>query len=244
MSVHIGAKAGEIAPIVFMPGDPLRARFVAETYLSDATQYNEVRGMLGFTGTWNGVRVSVQGSGMGMPSFAIYANELISSYGAKRLIRIGSCGSMQEHVKLRDLVVAMSASTDSGMNKVRFRGMDYAPAASWPLLRAVMQRADGLERPVHAGNILASDTFYDDDPELWKLWATFGVLAVEMETNQLYTLAAKFGIEALAVLTVSDSLVTHEELSSQDRQTGFHEMVELALNAATDLPLPGEGEHP
>lgn len=229
MSVHIGAEAGSIAETVLLPGDPLRARFVAETYLTDVETYNEVRGMLGFTGTWNGIRVSVQGSGMGMPTLAIYVNELIQSYGVKRIIRIGSCGSMQPEVALRDLVVAMTASTDSAMNRQRFSGMDYAPVASWELLRSAADIAAARSLSCHVGGILSSDTFYQDDPEAWKQWAAFGVLAVEMETNQLYTLAARHGVEALTLLTVSDSLVTREELSSADRESSFHDMVELAL---------------
>lgn len=229
MSVHIGAEAGAVAPTVLLPGDPLRAKYVAETYLSDVTQYNSVRGMLGFTGAWNGTPVSVQGSGMGMPSLAIYANELICDYGAKRLIRIGSCGSMQESVKVRDLVVALSASTDSGMNQRRFRGMDFAATANWSLVERATTLARERNLSFHAGNILSSDGFYQDDPDEWKLWAAYGVLAVEMETNQLYTLAAKYSVEALCLLTVSDSLVTGEALSSEERQTSFHEMMELAL---------------
>jgi purine-nucleoside phosphorylase len=229
MSVHIGAEPRQVAPTVLLPGDPLRAQFVAETYLKDVEMYNEVRGMLGFTGTWNGVRVSVQGSGMGMPSLAIYANELIRSYDVQRLIRIGSCGSMQATVGVRDLIVAMTASTDSAMNRRRFRGMDFAPAASWNLFRTAVTAATERSMKLHAGGILSSDTFYQDDPEEWKLWAAYGVLAVEMETNQLYTLAAKHGVEALSLLTVSDSLVSGEELSSEERQSSFHEMVELAL---------------
>ncbi|HKK49838.1 MAG TPA: purine-nucleoside phosphorylase [Alkalispirochaeta sp.] len=229
MSIHIGAKPGEIASTVLLPGDPLRAKYVAETYLSDVTQYNNVRGMLGFTGTWNGTPISVQGSGMGMPSLAIYANELIRDYGAQRLIRIGSCGSMQEAVKVRDLVVALSASTDSAMNQRRFRGMDFAATASWSLVERATALARERTLSFHAGNILSSDGFYQDDPNEWKLWAAYGVLAVEMETNQLYTLAAKYSVEALCLLTVSDSLVTGEALSSEERQSSFHEMMELAL---------------
>ncbi|MFO8043737.1 MAG: purine-nucleoside phosphorylase [Alkalispirochaeta sp.] len=232
MSIHIGAEAGAVAPTVLMPGDPLRAKYVAENYLSDVTLYNNVRGMLGFTGTWNGTPVSVQGSGMGMASFAIYANELIRDYGAQRLIRIGSCGSMQATVKVRDLVVAMSASTDSGMNQRRFHGMDFAPTATWSLVERATSLARERSLTFHAGNILSSDAFYQDDPDEWKLWAEYGVLAVEMETNQLYTLAAKHSVEALALLTVSDSLVTGEALSSEARQTSFHEMMELALALA------------
>jgi len=229
MSIHIGAEPGAIAPTVLMPGDPLRAKYVAETYLTDVTQYNSVRGMLGFTGRWNGTPISVQGSGMGMPSLAIYANELIRDYGAQRLIRIGSCGSMQETVQVRDLVVALSASTDSGMNQRRFRGMDFAATASWSLVERATALARERSLSFHAGNILSSDGFYQDDPDEWKLWAAYGVLAVEMETNQLYTLAAKYSVEALCLLTVSDSLVTGEALSSEERQTSFHEMMELAL---------------
>ncbi|MFW5695189.1 MAG: purine-nucleoside phosphorylase [Alkalispirochaeta sp.] len=229
MSIHIGAETGAVAPTVLMPGDPLRAKYMAETYLSNVTQYNSVRGMLGFTGTWNGTPVSVQGSGMGMPSLAIYANELIRDYGVQRLIRIGSCGSMQASVKLRDLVVAMTASTDSAMNQRRFRGMDFAPTASWSLVERATSIARDRNLPFHAGSILSSDTFYQDDLDEWKLWAEYGVLAVEMETSQLYTLAAKYSVEALCLLTVSDSLVTGEALSSEERQTSFHEMMELAL---------------
>lgn len=188
--------------------------------------------MLGFTGVWKGERVSVQGSGMGMPSLAIYANELIRFYGVKRLIRIGSCGAIQPGLALHDLVIAMSASTNSAMNRERFRGMDYAATAGWNLFRRALAVAEEGEIPFHAGNILSSDTFYDDDPETWKIWARHGVLAIEMEANQLYTLAARHGMEALALLTVSDSLVTAEELSAADRQNGFHGMVEIALETA------------
>ena len=241
MSVHIGAEPGSIAPSVLLPGDPLRAQYVAETYLSDVQIYNEVRGMLGFTGYWNGCRISVQGSGMGMPTLAIYVNELIRSYDVRRIIRIGSCGSYQPGVAVRDLIAAMTASTDSAMNRQRFGGMDFAPAASWPLFRSAMDIADERGQTMHAGGILSSDTFYNDDAEAWKRWAEFGVLAVEMETNQLYTLAARYGVDALTLLTVSDSLVTGEELSSEERQTSFHEMMEIALEvtrradaAATD----------
>jgi purine-nucleoside phosphorylase len=229
MSIHIGAGDHEIARTVLLPGDPLRAQFVAENYLTNVTCYNEVRGMLGFTGVWNGVRLSVQGSGMGMPSMSIYVNELIQSYGVERIIRIGSCGSMQPHVVVRDLVVAMTASTDSAMNRLRFHGMDYAPAASWALFSHAMAAAAERSVAPHAGSVLSSDTFYNDDPNLWRLWAEYGTLAVEMETNQLYTLAAKHGVEALSLLTVSDSLVNGEELTAEERQTSFHQMVEIAL---------------
>jgi purine-nucleoside phosphorylase len=232
MSIHIGAQEGEIATTVLMPGDPMRARFVAENWFSDVTQYNDVRGMLGYTGFWKGTRLSVQGSGMGMPSLAIYVNELIRFYGVKRLIRIGSCGAIQPGISLHDLIIAMSASTNSAMNRERFRGMDYAATAGWHLFRRALAVVEEHGIPFHGGNILSSDTFYDDDPETWKIWARHGVLAIEMEANQLYTLAARHGVEALALLTVSDSLVTSDELSSEDRQSSFHQMVEVALETA------------
>lgn len=234
MSIHIGADQGAVARAVLLPGDPLRAQFVAETYLTDVDIYNEVRGMLGFTGTWKGHRVSVQGSGMGMPSLAIYVNELIRTYGATTLIRIGSCGSMQPSISVRDLVIAMTASTDSSMNRLRFRGMDYAPTASWPLLSSAVRLAEERGLRYTAGGILSSDTFYQDEPDLWRLWADHGVLAVEMETNQLYTLAARHGVQALTLLAVSDSLVTGEELSSQERQSSFDDMATLALDVAVE----------
>lgn len=232
MSIHIGARDADVATTVLLPGDPLRAKFVADNYLSSVRQYNEVRGMLGYTGLWKERRVSVQGSGMGMASLAIYANELIRDYGAKRLIRIGSCGSVQPDIKVRDIVLAMTASTDSAMNRGRFGDMDYAPAATWPLLKRAAAIAEERGVRHHVGGILSSDTFYQDDPDSWKLWARFGTLAIEMETNQLYTLAAMHGVEALSILTVSDSLVDGMELSAADRQSSFREMVEIALELA------------
>ncbi len=229
MSVHIGAEETAIARTVLLPGDPLRAKYVAETYLTDPKRYNEVRGMLGYTGIWNERRVSVQGSGMGMPSLAIYVNELIKSYGARRLIRIGSCGAIQPGLKPRDIVIAMTASSDSAMNRRRFDGMEYAPAATWALIRRAAEIAEKRGTRFHVGGILSSDTFYQDDPESWQLWARFGTLAIEMETSQLYTLAAMHGVEALSILTVSDSLVDGSELSAIDRERSFGEMAEIAL---------------
>ena len=232
MSIHIGASQGDIADTVLLPGDPLRAQFVAEEFLEDVVQYNNIRGMLGFTGTYRGRRISVQGSGMGMPSLAIYVNELVRFYGARRLMRIGSCGSLQEEIGLRDLVLAMTASTDSAMNRLRFQGMDYAPAAGWKLFRSAVSVLESRGSVFHAGGVLSSDAFYTDDPEQWRLWAAHGVLAVEMETNQFYSLAARLGVEALCVLTVSDSLVSSDLLTPEERQSGFHEMVEVALETA------------
>jgi len=232
MSIHIGAEQGAVAETVLLPGDPLRAQFVAENYLDEVVQYNSVRGMLGFTGTYRGTPVSVQGSGMGMPSLAIYVNELITAYGARRLIRIGSCGAIQERIGLHEMIIAMSASTDSAMNRLRFHGMDYAPVPDWTLFRIALETLEAEGTPFHAGGILSSDAFYTDDPELWKVWAAHGVLAIEMETNQLYTLAARHGVAALSLLTVSDSLVSGEELDASARQSSFHTMAVTALETA------------
>lgn len=232
MSVHIGAKVGDIAETILLPGDPMRAKFIAENFLENAICYNDVRGMYGFTGTYKGKRVSVQGSGMGVPSISIYTNELISSYGVKNLIRIGTCGSMQKDIKVRDIVLAMSSCTDSNINKLRFNGMDYAPTASFKLLMMAYEAAKSKGITPWVGSILTSDTFYHDEPDTWKHWAKFGVMAVEMETTALYTLAAKFGVNALTVLTVSDSLVTGEETTAEERQKTFTDMVEIALQLA------------
>lgn len=233
MSIHIGAKPGDIAETVLLPGDPRRAEFVANEFLEDAVCYNEVRGMLGFTGTWYGKRVSIQGTGMGIPSISIYVEELLREYGAKTLIRIGSCGSYQESVKLRDIVIAMTASTDSGANRLRFGGMDFAPAANYDLLRTACDLAKKKKLRYHAGNIISSDIFYQDDPDSWKLWAKYGVLAVEMEANALYTIAARAGARALAICTVSDNLVSGELMSSEDRERSLRQMIELGLDTAT-----------
>ncbi|TCS81059.1 purine-nucleoside phosphorylase [Tepidibacillus fermentans] len=232
MSIHIGAKEGEIAKTVLLPGDPLRAKFIAETMLEDVIQYNEVRGMYGFTGTYKGKRVSVQGTGMGVPSISIYVDELINSYGVKNLMRIGTCGSFQPDVKIRDVILAMSASTDSNINKIRFNGLDFAPTASFDLLKKAYDKAVEMGISVKVGNILTSDTFYHDDPDSWKLWAKFGVLAVEMETAALYTLAAKYHVNALTLLTVSDSLVSGELTTAEERQKTFTKMIEIALEIA------------
>ncbi len=229
MSIHIGAKEGEIANTVLLPGDPLRAQYVAENFLTNPTCYNEVRGMCGYTGTYKGKKVSVQGTGMGIPSISIYANELISSYHVKNLIRIGSCGSMQSDIKIRDVILAMSASTDSSINKIRFSGMDYAPTANFNLLKRAYDIALKKDIRVKVGSVLTTDTFYHDDPDSWRHWAKYGVLAVEMETAVLYTLAAKFKVNALSILTASDSLVTRKETTSEERQKTFNQMVEIAL---------------
>ena len=232
MSVHIGAEKGAIAETVLLPGDPLRARFVAENYLEDASCYNEVRGMLGYTGTFEGRRVSVQGTGMGQPSLAIYVTELFRDYGVKNAVRIGSCGSYRKDIPVRDLVIAMSASTDSGMNRRRFDDIDFAPCADFELFDRCVANARGAGLAFRAGNVFSADYFYDPQPDGWKRLAEFGVLAVEMESAQLYTIAAGFGARALSILTVSDNLVTGEALSSDERERSFSEMVKLALSLA------------
>lgn len=232
MSIHIGAKENQIAGTVLLPGDPLRAKYIADNYLENVECYNEVRGMYGFTGTYRGERVSVQGTGMGIPSISIYINELITSYNVKKLVRIGTCGSLQEHVKIRDLILAMSASTDSNINNIRFNGRNFAPTASFNLLNRAYEAARSRNIEVKVGNVLTSDTFYDDNSDSWKLWSKFGVLGVEMEAAGLYTVAAKYGVEALTILTVSDSMVTGESTSSREREQTFMNMVEVALELA------------
>ncbi len=232
MSIHIGAKEGEIAKTILLPGDPLRAKFIADNFLEDSVCYNEIRGMYGFTGTYKGKRVSVQGTGMGLPSLSIYVNELITSYGVENLVRIGSCGGLKEDVEVRDLILAMSASTNSKINELRFNGTDYAPCASWKLLKKAYDIAESKGLDVKVGNIMSTDVFYNDDPEAWKLWAKFGILAVEMESAELYTLAAKFGVHALSILTVSDSLVSGIETTAKEREKTFTDMMEIALELA------------
>jgi len=232
MSIHIGAKSGDIASTVLLPGDPLRAKYIAEHIFEDAACYNEVRGMYGFTGTYKGKTVSVQGTGMGIPSISIYVHELITEYQAANLIRIGTCGGIQPDMQLKDVILTMTASTDSHINKLRFQGMDYSPTASFPLLKKAYDAAVEKGIDVKVGNVLTSDTFYQDDPDYWKFWANYGVLAVEMETAALYTLAAKFHVNALSILTVSDCLVTGQKATSEERQKAVTQMVEIALETA------------
>ena len=232
MSVHIAAKNGEIADTVLLPGDPKRAKWIAENFLENVVCYTDIRGMLGFTGTYKGKRISVQGTGMGIPSMSIYITELMKDYGVKTLIRVGSAGSYQEDVKIRDIVVALSTSTDSNINNRRFKGASFAPTVNFDLLSKVLKTAEEKNIKIKAGNILTSDEFYNDDPSYFKKWAEFGVLAVEMETAALYTLASKYKAKALSILTISDSLVSPEITSSEEREKTFNEMVELALETA------------
>jgi purine-nucleoside phosphorylase len=230
MSIHIDAKKGEIAETVLLPGDPMRAKWIAETFFKDYKCYNDVRGMLGFTGFYKGKRVSVQGTGMGIPSALIYCHELINEYGVKNLIRVGSTGSYQKEVKIRDIVIALAASSTSGINNSRFINGDYSPTANFELLMKAVHYAKENNIPIKAGNVLSADEFYEDDFDSYKKWAEFGVLCVEMETAGIYTIAAKFNVKALSILTVSDSLVTKERTSTDERESTFCTMVEIALN--------------
>lgn len=232
MTIHIGAKPGEIAETVLLPGDPYRAKWAAETFLDAPKCINEVRGMLGFTGTWKGNPVTIHGSGMGMPSLSIYVNELIRDFDAKTLIRIGSCGAMQDHVGIRDVILAMTSTTLNSPSSGIMRELNYAPCADWSLLHAAHQAALGKGSKTHVGGIYSSDVFYDERPDLNEQMTRHGILAVEMEAAELYTLAARHKRRALAVLTVSDHLLTGDALPSEDREKSFGDMVEIALEAA------------
>lgn len=232
MTVHISAKPGQIAETVLMPGDPYRAKWAAEKFLTDVELVNEVRGMLGFTGMWNGNRVTIQGSGMGMPSLSIYANELIKDYNAQTLIRIGSCGGMQPQVGIRDVIIAMTASTLNSPSSGIFKEFNFAPSADYGLLAAAVKAAESNGAKTHVGGIYSSDVFYDERPDLNEQMTRHGILGVEMEAAELYILAARYGRRALAVLTVSDHLQTGESLPAEDRERSFGDMVEIALQAA------------
>lgn len=232
MTIHIGAAKDDIADTVLMPGDPYRAKWAAETFLTDARCINEVRGMLGFTGLWNGHRVTIQGSGMGMPSMSIYANELIRDFDVQTLIRIGSCGAMQPQIKLRDIIIAMTATTYGTPSSSIFRDLNFAPCADYDLLEAAVAASKTLDVATHVGGIYSSDTFYDERPDLNEAMQRHGILGVEMEAAELYTLAARYGRRALAVMTVSDHLLTSEDLPSDQRERSFGDMVEIALKAA------------
>jgi purine-nucleoside phosphorylase len=233
MSVHIGAQPGDIAERVLMPGDPLRAKWIAETYLEDAKCYSQVRGMFGFTGRWQGLDVSVQGSGMGMPSCSIYAHELINDYGVRTLIRVGSCGALTEELQLRDVIAASGSAPDSNMNRARFDGLiDYAPVADFTLLRRAVEVAERRGITMRVGPILAADAFYTDRPDLYDTLADYGVLAVEMESAALYTIAMRYRARALTLLTVSDNIKTGARTTAQEREQTFGDMVEIALDTA------------
>jgi purine-nucleoside phosphorylase len=233
MSVHIGAEPGEIAERVLLPGDPMRAKWIAETFLDDPKCYTQVRGMLGFTGTWQGQRVSVQGSGMGMPSASIYTHELINEYGVTSVIRIGSCGALAMDLNLGDVIAAIGSATDSNMNRTRFDGLvDYAPVADFGLLRTAVEVAERRGVAMRVGPILAADAFYTDRPDLYDSLADYGVLAVEMESAAIYTIAARYRAKALTILTVSDHIKRGEKMESAQREQGFADMVQIGLDTA------------
>lgn len=231
-TAHIQAEKGEIAQSILLPGDPLRAKFIAESFLENPICFNQIRGMLGFTGTYHGKPVSVMGTGMGMPSMGIYSYELIHMFGVKKLIRIGTAGSFQPEVGVKDIVLGVSASTDSNyVHTFRLPG-SYAPTADFQLLLSAKAAADRLKLSVHAGNILSGDVFYEQDDNWWKPWAELGVLAVEMEAAALYLNAAAGKAKALAIMTISNNFLTGEETTSQERQTTFTDMMEIALEIA------------
>lgn len=230
MSTHIAAGPGEIADTILLPGDPLRAKWIADTFLEQVTQYNSVRNMLGYTGVWQGQRVSVQGSGMGQPSFSIYANELFRDYGVQRAIRVGTCGGLGS-IAVRDVVIAMTASTDSSINRRATNGLDFAPCADYALLESAVRAARASGHPFHVGGVGSMDVFYDTTDAADRL-EELGTLALEMETSALYSLAARYRRQALSILTVSDQIRTGEQTSSEERETGFRTMVAIALAAA------------
>lgn len=232
MSVHIEAQPGEIADKILLPGDPLRAKYIAENFLEDPVCYNQVRGMLGYTGMYKGERISVQGTGMGMPSATIYAQELIESYGVKRLIRVGTCGALSEDVHVRELILAQGAVTSSAMVQKHFQSFYYTPIADFHLLKAAYEIAEKQGFITHVGNILSEDTFYKEDmTETFQL-AELGIKGVEMETAALYYLGAKFNVQTVAICTVSDHMITGEETTSLERQTSFDEMIKVGLDTA------------
>ncbi len=232
MTIHIGAEKGDIAPTVLMPGDPLRAKWAAENFLTDTRLVNQVRGMLGYTGTYHGNPVTIHGSGMGMPSLSIYVNELISDYDAQTLIRIGSCGGMQPQVGIRDVILAMTATSINTPSAGIFKEINFAPCADYGLLSAAVEASKSKGTKTHVGGIYSSDVFYDERPDLNEQMTRHGILGVEMEAAELYNLAARYGRRALAVLTVSDHLQTGEALPADQREQSFGDMVEIALEAA------------
>jgi len=228
---HIEAQASEFAETVLMPGDPLRAKFIADNFLDDAKCITKVRNMLGYTGTYKGKRVSIMGSGMGIPSISIYATELYKDYGVEKIIRIGSCGAVRDDIKIRDIVIGMAASTDSNVNRQRFHNVDFAACADFSLLKSVVDTAERLGKPVHVGNIFTADLFYTPQPEMFATMEKYGILAVEMEAAGLYGVAAEYGKKALTVLTVSDHIKTGEKTTSEERETTFKDMMELTLES-------------
>ena len=228
---HINAEMGDSADVVLMPGDPLRAKYIAETFLQDVRQVNNVRGMLGFTGTYKGRKISVMGHGMGIPSCSIYAKELITDFGVKTLIRVGSCGAVMDDVKLRDVVIGMGACTDSKVNRQRFKDHDFAAIADYDLVHNAVEAAKARNVNVRVGNLFSADLFYSPDPDMFKVMEKYGILGVEMEAAGIYGVAAEFGARALTICTVSDHIKTGEQTTSEERQTTFNEMIEIALDS-------------
>lgn len=232
---HINAQPGDFADTVLMPGDPLRAKFIAETYLEDVQQVCDVRNMFGYTGTYKGKKVSVMGHGMGIPSCSIYVHELIAEYGVKNIIRIGSCGAVRDDVKLMDVVIGMGASTDSKVNRIRFSGHDFAAIADYDLLETAVNQARAKNVPIKVGNVFSADLFYTPEPEIFEKMKTLGILGVDMEAAGIYGVAADLGARALTILTVSDHILRGEKLSAEDRQKSFHDMMQVALETAINI---------
>ncbi|WP_405221529.1 purine-nucleoside phosphorylase [Lentisalinibacter sediminis] len=232
---HINARPGDFAETILMPGDPLRAQYIAETYLDGANRVTDVRNMWGYTGSYEGRPVSVMAHGMGIPSASIYTSELITEYGAKRLIRVGSCGSVHPDVRLRDVVIGMGACTDSGVNRMRFGGYDYAPIASYALLEPAVATAREHGVRHHVGNLFSADLFYTPEPEMFDVMERYNVYGVEMEAAGMYALAAEHDVEALAICTVSDDIRSGDALSADERQTTFDEMIRIALDTAVSV---------
>lgn len=230
MSVHIGAKQGEVAEIVLLPGDPLRAKYIADTYLEDVICYNEVRGMLGFTGTYKGKRISVQGTGMGMPSAAIYVTELVREYGVKKIIRVGTCGGINPELEVRDIVIAQAAATSSGIIKEAFKHYQLPPIADFNMLDKAYRYACDNNFPVRVGNVVSDDLFYKDSNDGVFELGKYGVLCIDMETAVIYYLAQKFNVAAISIMTVSDHLVTGADTTASEREKTFDQMVDIALN--------------
>ncbi|RTR32844.1 purine-nucleoside phosphorylase [Shewanella atlantica] len=232
---HINAPEGAFADTVLFPGDPLRAKYIAETFLENVELVTDVRNMFGYTGTYKGTRISVMGSGMGIPSCSIYATELVKDYGVKNLIRVGTCGAVSTDVKVRDVLIGMGACTDSQVNRLRFKGQDFAAIADYGLLSAVVKAAEAKGTKFRVGNVFSADLFYTPDPEMFDVMEKMDILGVEMEAAGLYGVAAEFGAKALCVCTVSDHIRTGEKTSSDERQTTFNEMIEMTLEAAITL---------
>lgn len=228
---HINAEMGDFADVVLMPGDPLRAKYIAETFLKDVRQVNNVRGMLGFTGTYKGRKISVMGHGMGIPSCSIYAKELITEFGVKVIIRVGSCGAVMDDVKLRDVVIGMGACTDSKVNRQRFKDHDFAAIADYELVHNAVEAAKAKNVNVRVGNLFSADLFYSPDPDMFKVMEKYGILGVEMEAAGIYGVAAEYGARALTICTVSDHIKTGEQTTADERQTTFNEMIEIALDS-------------